>query len=617
MRRILLSIAFVAAGTSAARAEPPERLLFAGTQVYARWDGVAAHRDAYAQVTIGKLLSDELAPLVKSLKEQYARALQSGLVDEKLLTGSAPDVLAAIQAEVVEAAKAIDVVVPRGLVLGVEIGPVPGLLQMALGAAQGALQKQPAEGRNPIIPRIRATVIVPGGARDATPLLNLIRLYARSNSVQPTEQSFAARMVLQVPLGEFRLLAWREAEHFVVELTNETPAALFTRLDGTEARLDTAPLFKRLIEGVAMRTDFRAFVDVRSLTRMGRQAVALAGPAASQKFEALGLENIEHLLWFTGFDGGQRREVVEVSAPGPRKGLARVFGREPLSHDSLPPLPPDASKWSAHRIDPQAVYDLLLSAIDLARVGEDDPKEKAESSEQLLDKALAISTRSDLFDVLGNLFVTYHAPTEGGFTLGQVAAIQVKDGERVLQAVDQIIQGQIVGNNMRVKKRPFLDADIRELTFERTRGIVTPSYAVYKNWLVFSMYPQPVQGFIQRAAGKAPPWQSAERLAMLPRVKDCTSWAFNDPRSGAQQILTFGPIIIGAASLEGNGEPVLESGVIPSGSALMHRLTPNVTAMTDDGTTIRWDTRGGLLLLGDALGVEPVMLFLSAQILGI
>ena len=60
------------------------------TQVYVRWDGVAAHRDAYAQVTVGKLFSDELAPLVKSLKELYARALQSGLVDEKLLTGSAP-----------------------------------------------------------------------------------------------------------------------------------------------------------------------------------------------------------------------------------------------------------------------------------------------------------------------------------------------------------------------------------------------------------------------------------------------------------------------------------------------------------------------------------------------
>src|SRR2546423_2979560 len=30
-----------------------------------------------------------------------------------------------------------------------------------------------------------------------------------------------------------------------------------------------------------------------------------------------------------------------------------------------------------------------------------------------------------------------------------------KDGARVLQALDQIVQGQIVRNNLRVKRRPF------------------------------------------------------------------------------------------------------------------------------------------------------------------
>jgi hypothetical protein len=59
---------------------------------------------------------------------------------------------------------------------------------------------------------------------------------------------------------------------------------------------------------------------------------------------------------------------------------------------------------------------------------------------------------------------------------------------------------------------------------------------------------------------------------------------------------------------------VIEVGVIPSGSVLIQRLKPNVTAMTDDGTTLRWDTRGGLLLPGDAFGVDPLMLFLTAQI---
>src|SRR3954454_1015034 len=96
---VLAPLALAAAPVRAA--EPPERLLFAGTQVYARWDGVAAHREAYAQTVVGKLLSEDLAPLVKALLEQYPRALQSGLVDSKLLAGVTPDVLAGMQAEVV------------------------------------------------------------------------------------------------------------------------------------------------------------------------------------------------------------------------------------------------------------------------------------------------------------------------------------------------------------------------------------------------------------------------------------------------------------------------------------------------------------------------------------
>src|SRR5438093_12290451 len=107
-RRWFLAIALLVVGSGASAADtPPERLLFAGTQVYARWDGVAAHREAYAQTVVGKLLSDDLAPLAKSLMGQFPRALQSGLVDSKLLTGAAPDMLARMQADVVESGKSL------------------------------------------------------------------------------------------------------------------------------------------------------------------------------------------------------------------------------------------------------------------------------------------------------------------------------------------------------------------------------------------------------------------------------------------------------------------------------------------------------------------------------
>jgi hypothetical protein len=613
-RHSLAVFALLAVGRTAVGGEtPPERLLFAGTQVYARWDGVAAHRDAYSQTVVGKLLTDDLAPLAKSLLEQFPHALQSGFVDSKLLSGVAPDALAALQADVVESGKLLDVLIRHGAVFGLEIAPLPNLLQLAMGAAQKALKKEPGDFASRMLPPISATLIIPGAAKVSTPLTSLIRLYARASDFEVTEQVVAGRTVLLVKPDEFRLLAWCEGDHFMAVLTNDAPEAIMARLDGPSPRLDSAPLFQRVGRLTPLPTDFRAFADVQSLVRIGGAALALVDPGGGAMLTTSGLTGVQHVAYVTAFDGPVRREVVELATTGERRGLLRVLGREPLRWDEMPPLPPDADKWSAHRVDLRAAYDTFLALID-ATSPKDDGLAK-DSAAEAFDKLLGVSVKSELIDLFGSLFVTYHSPAEGGLMLGQVVVIPVKDGERVRQALDQIVQGQIVGNNMRFKRRPFLDAEIRELTLGRDngRGIVTPSYVVYKSWLVVSLYPQPVQGFVQRAAGKSPHWQTAERVALVPSEKNCTSWAYNDPRAGAQQILSFGPIVIAAAQM-GSEEPTIEVGTIPSGSVLMQRLRPNVTTMTDDGTTIRWETRGGLLLLGDAIGLDPLMLVLAAQI---
>ena len=140
--KMLASLPLVALLLAApARAEDvaPERLLPAGTQVYLRWDGVAAHRDAYRQVPIGKLLEGELAPLLKTLLDLFPEGLRSGLTNAKLLDGEPPDKLAKVHADVVAAGKLLDVVAEHGVVIGLETGGLPSLWEMALGGVQSAL----------------------------------------------------------------------------------------------------------------------------------------------------------------------------------------------------------------------------------------------------------------------------------------------------------------------------------------------------------------------------------------------------------------------------------------------------------------------------------------------
>jgi hypothetical protein len=124
-----------------------------------------------------------------------------------------------------------------------------------------------------------------------------------------------------------------------------------------------------------------------------------------------------------------------------------------------------------------------------------------------------------------------------------------------------------------------------------------------------------VQAYVRRAAGDARVWEpdEATRAAFAALPRGCTGLAFNDPRPGATQMLTFGPLII--ESIQNFGEArVFDTGTLPSPTVVTPRLTPNVTGLRDDGRTLRWDTRGGLLLPFDSLGVDPLMLFLAFQI---
>src|SRR5207253_4140567 len=94
----------------------------------------------------------------------------------------------------------------------------------------------------------------------------------------------------------------------------------------------------------------------------------------------------------------------------------------------------------------------------------------------------------------------YSSPSEGLISFGQVFAVEVKDEERVLQALDQIMQTQ-AGGAVRLRKRTIGDGEVREIYVRKGGFFFTPTYAVYKGWLVASLFPQPVQAFVQRAGG--------------------------------------------------------------------------------------------------------------------
>jgi hypothetical protein len=590
---------------------PPERLLPATAQAYLRWDGIAAHREQYAQTALGQLFSRDLAPLRKELLELYPRVLRAELTEKKLLEGMPPDRLAKIHAAVGESGKLLDVLGEHGIVAAADISPLPNLFQLAIGATQMAMGKKTET--NPLMPRVQVTVIIPDAAADAGPILSTLRLFDIDKTLDMKEETVAGRKLLHGVSAPVHLIAWVEGPHVVINVGTEPPAAVLGWLDANGPRLDSHPLYKRLQADDGFRTDFRAFVDVKALTGMAKTVISLMDASLGRKLDALGVTGVNSVLWRGGFDGPMLRDVIEIDAPGPRHGLLRLFGGQPLTLDRLPPLPPDVSRWSAHRLDPATVYDVATQLFDFAHPPDAGDK-TAESAAEQLDKAAGINIKADLLPYLGDTVVAYASPSEGLISFGQVFAVEVKDGERILQALDQIIQTQ-AGGNVRLRKRPIADGEVREIYVRKQGFFFTPSYTVYKNWLVISLFPQAVQAYVQRAGAGVKAWEpDADVKAALAKLpKNATALAVADARPSVQQGLTFAPIIIAAAQGFGNGG-TFEVGSLPSASVVNQRLTPTVTTQTDNGTTLRWESRGALPLPGDFFGIDPVLAVISAQI---
>jgi hypothetical protein len=589
--------------------QKPEQLIPAGVQVYARWDGVAVHRQQYGQTALGQLLGHDLAPLRKELLELYPRLLRSEVTEKHLLDGLSPDRLAKIHAAVAESGKLLDVLAEHGVIVTAEIGQPPSLWQMAVTAAQAAMKKEADPAA--ILPRVNVLIIVPEAAAQAGPILSTLRIFEAGKVLEFKDETIARRKVTHAVKDGVHYAAWVEGKHVVIGVGTAAPAEILARFESQEPRVDSNPLYKRLATD-DFRTDMRAFVDTKSLLDIGRRYATLADPTFGPKLDALGIGGVRAVLYRSGFEGSQMRQLIEVDAPGPRQGLLRLVGGKPLTLDRLPPLPPDVSRWSAHRADPATAYEVATQLFDIAHPPDADEK-NPDTAAQRLDKAAGLDLKGDLVPYLGDTVVAFASPSEGLISFGQVFAVEVKDAERVQQALDQIVQTQ-AGGNVRLRKRPIADGEVREIYIRKQGFFFTPSYAVYKGWLVVGLFPQPVQAFVQRAGAGARAWEPDDSVktsfAALP--KNAFGLAVADARPSVQQALTFAPIIIQA--MQGFGGGTFEIGTLPSASIVNQRLTPTVTAITDDGTTLRLDSRGALPLPGDFLGVDPVLAAISSSI---
>src|SRR5205823_5358209 len=141
-----------------------------------------------------------------------------------------------------------------------------------------------------------------------------------------------------------------------------------------------------------------------------------------------------------------------------------------------------------------------------------------------------------------------------------------------------------------LKKRTYHGVELREVRVKAQGFFFVPTYAIHKGWLVISLFPQPVHGYILRAEGEMASWKPSSRVqAAFDKLdKEFMSVSYSDPRPSLQTLWSVAPTIGGLVN-SFSPELNFDVGSLPNAQEATRHLFPNVSVTTDDGKMIRTD----------------------------
>lgn len=577
---------------SHAQAAPPESFLPGGCQMYLRWDGWEPHKAAYAKTALGKTLAGDLGPFIQGVYSQMQEGLGALLTVEQLLGGANPERLQQMTADAQEAAKLFNLIGQKGFLIALEATSLE-------------------------TPDAQFFLLLPELGEKSAPFIGALRLLANLNKAPIKETKIGSRTVTHLDVPGITVAWWIEGGHGLLTIgTRPVDRVVASFEDAKSAKLTASPLFKRVQGFKEFETAARMYLDVAGLIKLTEKRE----PEVKKVLDDLGLLGVENAVLYSGFDGDYERGLVEITAPGPRKGLLTLFKGQAFQLGDLPPLPPDVSTFSLSQFDTAGAWDLgVLTVENIIRAVEPDQVKSVAEGIKVFNQAIGIDLRKDLLESLGDRMLMYNSPNEGPLTAGQVIAFKVKDAGRAQDAIESLIKGSArsSGADVRLKKRTYRGVEVREVHVKQQGFSFVPTYCIHKDWLVVSMYPQPVHGYILRATGEIEAWKPDVRVAQaLERMpKEYTSLSFSDPRPTVRQVLSLTPII---AALANSFAPdqYIDISTIPNGQEATRHLFPSISITHDDGKVVRMESRASLSLPIDLAGIDTYSFFLLFGFLG-
>jgi prepilin-type processing-associated H-X9-DG protein len=334
--------------------------------VYAEFDGLDAHRDAWTKSAAYRLLTETTTGAM--LEQSAAR-----LIDQLTISVGSP--------------------VPAN---GRELVAL-GKHLMLSGFAVG-INRAGGEG----LPRCLGLVIR-GGARDVprTTFERFLRAGVTPRSrIRPVEKP-GGRTVQVLEQTPGRATAWwSEGDDLVVSLVSSSGVdAILGALDGREPSAVDHPTRLALKKGEdASGFDpvGLAFFDMAALPPLPREAAGL------------GLDRIERFDYRWGFHGTAIQSILGAVVPSPRAGIPALFDQPTFDVRHLPPLPGGLSGFTVFSLDALRLYDQADAAI---RVIDPRATQPLGAINAMVKGFGGLNLRDDLLAHLGSRVVLYTVPT--------------------------------------------------------------------------------------------------------------------------------------------------------------------------------------------------------------
>jgi hypothetical protein len=570
--RFALALILVALPGVCRAQDAPERLLPADSQVYFRWDGLAGHEQEYAKTALAKMMKGDMGRFVNAVVAHIHKNIGTLLEQENVDA----ELAKTIRTETVEAGKAYQHVSKYGLLLGVAVRQIDP-------------------------PDVLATLVFPKAGAPDGPYKAVVRWLAMVPNIVHKEEKVGGRDVHFYQIEMVHAALWLEGSDGVLAVGTRSPKDTVEAVAAKKPGLTASALFKEMEAFKEFPAWGRAFIDFAGLARPVRKHNEDVGKV----IDALGLSNLKSLTFHSGFDGPAERGVYQMNMPGPRKGILALANTRKFTLNDLPPMPQDVMAFSASNLNPGVAYATLLNSVEtVVQVVAPEQIELVKGGIGQIDKILGVRVREDLLDLLDDYQVQYTAPGDGILGLGQVTLLKVKDEGKLRKTLEGLaanLGAGIPGAPLSVYKSKYRNVELTQLQINTEGSIYTPTWAIHKGWLIVSLYPQPVQGFILRADGVLGAWRPEGKLKKtldsLPQ--EFVGIAYSDPRPTLRLVLSILPAgvsVMNGFLAQHAPQAQFDVSQLPNADEVVRHLFPNVTITTDDGTRLRAETRASVAL---------------------